>query len=234
MKNKFEAFLNCEPKEIKATVTLSPILSPKDFNSLEKAAKSRLGYLILNTEEFTFIKCPRGSNWAAELVPLLKSTDCKRIIFLGALGGLADNLKIGDLVVGETAQIAGSLEDWIMDSWSPTFAKASAGKLDTPPTPASSTLLKKTALPKGKIASIPLIVKETDEKLKELKELGFIGIEMESGPLYLACQKEGLEVIGIYVISDLPLSRPFYAKDFTFPKTDKLIGEAKKICSGDL
>ena len=224
MKNKLEAFLNCEPKEIKATVILSPILSPKDFNSLEKAAKSRLGYLILNTEEFTFIKCPRGSNWAAELVPLLKSTDCKRIIFLSALGGLADNLKIGDLVVGETAQIAGSLEDWIMDSWS----------LDTPPTPASSTLLKKTALPKGKIASIPLIVKETDEKLKELKELGFIGIEMESGPLYLACQKEGLEVIGIYVISDLPLSRPFYAKDFTFPKTDKLIGEAKKICSGDL
>ncbi|MCX5750955.1 MAG: hypothetical protein NT099_04735 [Candidatus Saganbacteria bacterium] len=201
----FQSFLNTEPNEIKEWVILSPIISPSDIKSSlvtdETASKSSLGYLVLNGKGATFIKCPRGSNWAAEIVPLLKETACKKVLFLGAIGGLADNVKIGDLIAGASAQNVCSISEWLMCSI----------KSENKEVPASLSLLKKTSLTKGKVASVPLLFSETKSLVEKLKESGCMGIEMESAPLYLACERHGIEVLGLYLVTDLPLTHTFYS-----------------------
>ncbi|PIS28960.1 hypothetical protein COT42_06575 [Candidatus Saganbacteria bacterium CG08_land_8_20_14_0_20_45_16] len=65
---------------------------------------------------------------------------------------------------------------------------------------------------------------ETVVKLKALKKQGVIGIDIESQAFFSAAKKVGLKAQAYYVITDLPLCKPFYKPQT--PKERQKIREA--------
>ena len=110
----FRAFLAVLSGQIKESVIISPIIYPK---RLEKTAgekvkvhKSILGYLVSNYKDFTFVKTPMAQSAVADLFPLLKQTKCKHVIFIGAMGALPSDLKIGDIVHVRDLKLGDNIE----------------------------------------------------------------------------------------------------------------------------
>ncbi len=164
----FKAFFAMNPKQVRRTAILSPIIYPKLFEKIAKQTgrhyKSILGYLIANFRRFTFIKTPMTQGAVLDAVLLLAKTKCKKVVFVGAIGALQKGLKIGDIV--ETK----------------------------------------------KVYSVGSIHEETKGKLISLRKKGIIGIDFESHAFFSAAKKAKLSAAAYYVVTDLPLSKPFYQK----------------------
>lgn len=165
----FQAFFNLKPKDVRETVIISPIIYPKPFEKIigkkGKHSKSILGYLVANFKKITFIKTPMTQSAVYDLVVLLKGTKCKKIFFVGAIGGLAKGLKIGDTVIASRAKY---------------------------------------------VYSVNSIHEETKKKLLALKKKGVVGIDFETKAFFKAAKSAKLKPVACYVVTDLPLSKPFY------------------------
>lgn len=165
----FKAFFNLKPNQIKETVVISPIVYPRQFEEIVgekgKHSKSILSYLIANFKNMTFIKTPMAQAAVSDAVVLLEKTPCKRVVFIGAIGALQKEYKIGDIVVSEKAK---------------------------------------------DIHSVNSIHEETRKKLLSLRKKSVIGIDFESSAFFRAANKAGLSAAAYYVVSDLPLTKPFY------------------------
>ena len=53
---------------------------------------------------------------------------------------------------------------------------------------------------------------ETDTKLKALQKKGVVGIDFEARPFFRAAKKARLKAFGYFLVTDLPLCKPFYKK----------------------
>jgi purine-nucleoside phosphorylase len=162
----FKAFFAVSSKEIRETVVISPIVYPKQFEKVYgergKQYKSVLSYLVANFKDLTFVKTPMTQAAVYDLIVLLKNTPCKRVVFIGAMGGLAKGLGIGDIV--ETK----------------------------------------------KVYSVGSIHEETRKKLLSLKKKGVVGIDFEAQSFFEAAKNQKLQAKAYFVVTDLPLSKPFY------------------------
>jgi len=103
----------------------------------------------------------------ADLVLLLRGTKCKKIYFIGAIGGLAKGLKIGDVVLVNRPHY---------------------------------------------IHSVNSIHDETKKNLLAWRKKGRIGIDFENVAFFRAAKKARLKPAACYLVSDLPLSKPFYTE----------------------
>jgi len=74
----------------------------------------------------------------------------------------------------------------------------------------------------GDVYSVKSIHEETKKKLSSLRKKGVIGIDFESQSFFKAAKQAKLSAIAYYVVTDLPLSKPFYLK-----KTKKQIERVK-------
>jgi nucleoside phosphorylase len=169
--NYFKAFFGVKPSAIRETVIICPIIYPSQFEKIcgkkGKHYKSILSYLVANYKNLTFIKTPMTQSAISDIVFLLKETKCRKVIFVGAIGGLKMELKIGDTFVSK----------------------------------------------KGTdIYSVKSFHEETMEKLLSLKKKGIAGIDFETRAFFRAARKIKLPAIAYYVVTDLPLKKPFYLK----------------------
>ena len=104
----YKAFLGFGKRNVRQRVVVSPIIYPSQVEKIigrkEKTSRSILGYLSADFGALTYIKTPQTQGAVNDLVVLLKGTACREVVFLGAIGGLARGLKIGDLVVSSQAR----------------------------------------------------------------------------------------------------------------------------------
>lgn len=167
----FKAFFALKPNAVRETVVLSPVVYPKQFEKISgekgKHCKSILGYLVANFKNITFVKTPMTQAAVSDAVLLLSRTGCKKTVFIGAIGGLARELKIGDVVATDKAK---------------------------------------------HVYSVKSIHEETRKKMLSLRKKGVIGIDFESRAFFSAAKKAKLPATAYYVVTDLPLTKPFYIK----------------------
>jgi purine-nucleoside phosphorylase len=191
-KKLFKAFFSIAPKDVRRTVVLSPIIYPKQFEKISgkkgRHSKSILSYLIVNFKDLTFIKTPMTQSAVSDLVQLLKGTKCKKIYFIGAIGGLAKGLKIGDVVLVNRPHY---------------------------------------------IHSVNSIHDETKKNLLAWSKKGKIGIDFENTAFFKATKKANLKPVACYVVTDLPLTKPFYEKK-TAKQLTKIQGSIIQIILGVL
>lgn len=158
-----------KPNAIRETVVFSPVVYPKQFEKVigekGKHYKSILGYLVANFKNITFVKTPMTQAAVSDVVLLLSRTGCRKVFFIGAIGGLAKELNIGDVVVTDKAR---------------------------------------------HVYSVRSIHEETRKKLLHLQKKGVIGIDFENRAFFSAARKAKLSAIAYYVVTDLPLAKPFY------------------------
>ncbi|MBU0671539.1 MAG: hypothetical protein KJ732_00760, partial [Candidatus Margulisbacteria bacterium] len=62
------------------------------------------------------------------------------------------------------------------------------------------------------IYSVGSIHEETKARMLALKKKGIIGIDFENRAFFRAAKKTGLKPMACYVVTDLPLTKPFYRK----------------------
>ena len=179
----FKAILGLDPKEVRERAVISPVIYPKEFGKKVKARRSLLGYFVANFKEFTFIKTPMTQGAVYDAVLCLRKTRCREVVFVGAAGGLARGLKIGDQI--ET----GRAKD---------------------------------------IYSVNCLHEETRAKLVFLKKKGVLGIDFESRVFFKAAKEAKLKARAYLVVTDLPLSRPFY-NELTAEEKGRIRGSIAQI-----
>ncbi len=185
----FRAFFGVNPNSIREIVVLSPVIYPGQFEKAigekGKRYKSILGYLVSNFKKVTFIKTPMTQSAVSDIVLMLEETRCKSAVFVGAMGGLRKNLRIGDVVVLRKAR---------------------------------------------DVYSVKSIHEEIREKLISLQKKGVQGIDFESRAFFKAAKRLKLSAVAYYVVTDLPLTKPFYERrsrreETRVQKAIKQIGE---------
>lgn len=160
----FKAFFALRPKDIRQTVVLSPIVYPNRLGKV-KQVRTILGHLVANLRQFTFVKTPMTQAAVSDAVLLLRGTKCRNVVFVGAMGGLAKGLKIGDVFRTNKAK---------------------------------------------DVHSVNSLHEETRQKLLSLRRKGVVGIDLESRAFFSSARKAGLSARAVYVVTDLPLTKPFY------------------------
>ncbi len=135
---------------------------------------------------------------------LYASYDVEQIIRIGTAGGLQDDLKLRDVLLGQAActDSAFVTQYELPGSFSPIAdfdllmqAKREAEKLGIP-------------VRVGNLLSSDRFY-DAGERLKDWKEMGVLGVEMEAAALYCKAAEFGKKALAICTVSDLPLKGEF-------------------------
>lgn len=62
----------------------------------------------------------------------------------------------------------------------------------------------------GAIFTVPAVSLEDDTQLNEIKNRGYVAVDLETGPFLAACQRSNAQGVCIHWVTDLPLERSFY------------------------
>jgi uridine phosphorylase len=112
----------------------------------------------------------------------------RQVLFFGICGSLQPDLKIGDIVVAESA----IREEGTSFHYLPADVPARA----------SRRLLDATDLPRGVIWTTDAPYRETRTKVSRLASEGVLGVEMEVSAVYALAQYRGIDALALLVISD--------------------------------
>jgi len=97
----------CEPEMIQSNVIIAPLWKPELFSNYSESIIQELDDLFkiwtLSIDDFkiTYIVTGMGAPNVNEVVLTLGCTPCRKIIFIGSVGGLDKNIGIGDIVIPE-------------------------------------------------------------------------------------------------------------------------------------
>jgi purine-nucleoside phosphorylase len=119
-------------------------------------------------------------------------------LFLGACGGLAKDLKIGDIILPDEA-ISEEGTSPLYTSAGPRF-KANAALADLLDSTAASL---GTAIRRGLIWTTDAPYMETPAKITKYRKQGAIGVEMETSALFAVAGLRKARAAGLLVVSDL-------------------------------
>ena len=140
----------------------------------------------------------------------------KRFIATGSIGGLSAGM--GDIVITSscTTQDGFSLAVFASEA----EHDAALGRIvriempDLSPLPDSVHLQTRETfgceIRRGPIFTVPAVCVEEREHIQEIKNRGYIALDLETGPFLGACRRAGVEGFGIHWVTDLPLERSFY------------------------
>jgi purine-nucleoside phosphorylase len=98
---------NCGPDAIQRDVIIAPAWKPELFNDFVDDISQitdgifKLWNLTIKNKKVTYLLTGIGAPNVMEAVLALGCTSCKNIIFIGSVGGLDENLKIGEIIVPE-------------------------------------------------------------------------------------------------------------------------------------
>jgi purine-nucleoside phosphorylase len=97
----------CEPEMIQSNVIIAPLWNPELFSDCSDSTIQNLNGIVkiwtlsIAGRNITYIITGMGSPNVNDIVLALGCTPCKKIIFIGSVGALDVNIKIGDIVIPE-------------------------------------------------------------------------------------------------------------------------------------
>lgn len=194
----FEYCFDANPGDFSENIIVTAFLSLKQFGRHCEIVKTFKGKLFSgvvakkNDKCFTIIRSGIGKSLIRDAVMLLGVTPAKRVVFLGAAGGL-NNTIIGDIVL-------------CVDN------RADKAYLKSAETFLKKHIKDEKVFKKGNIFTVNSLMDETEENLHKIKKKGFIGIDMELSAFYGAADEIKRKAVGIVFVSDLPLEKPMYER----------------------
>lgn len=203
----------CEPSQIDANVLMTPIWSHEVFLNVatlqETVTPERVYTLDYNGSPFTLIRCGVGAPLAGDAMLALGCTPCRRVLFVGSVGGLLWGMRIGDLLVpaesvsgdGFSSYLAaGQLQpDCFLAAAAPDLELLSRLRQIAAPLCVASG----AALLDGKVFSSDSIVAQFHHLDEMVSRYGCIGIEMETAAVFRAAQLVGIPAAALLQISDV-------------------------------
>jgi len=166
-----------------------------------------------------------GSPVAVDCTYYLRFTPCRSIIYLGLIGALQPDIKVGDIIV-PTAALRG-------EGASKYFAE------EQYPAVADFHLLKDMSMildevyddydvdvHYGPIFTTDAFAAETKEFLEHWSSRNLLGIEMETSAIYVIASLYRMRAVAIHVVSDNPLTK----KSFFDPLSEAEV-ERRGMCT---
>lgn len=158
--------------------------------------------ITYNNKSFLHIRSYVGATNVGETVLLLSFTKCKRIIFVGSVGSISNDVNIGDLIIPSTSVSGEAFSSYMYE----TINKESLHKEYHPTKElyevATNYLKNENINYKDiKVYSVDTIVGQFAH-IDEILDLDCKAIEMETSALFSACQVAEKECVALLAVSD--------------------------------
>lgn len=141
-----------------------------------------------------------GPSHIADCVEFLCAAfDIRRLFATGSVGGLS--AEVGDVVVVDRCTT--------MDGYSLAHYDT-ASRLDDELGRVVDLVSVGASAANGRMFTVPSVSWETDGRMRRLRDLGYVGVDLETGPFLAACGRLGVPGAGIHWVTDTPLTRSFY------------------------
>ncbi len=204
------------PESIHENVVIAPWWEPPtlaDLGNTEYLSESEFSSIkvwnITNSDlEFTYIKTGIGAPVLMDVILSLGVTRCKNIIFIGSVGSLDENIKIGDIVIPQWSICGDGASRYI--SHNSLKDHDVFGEKSYPDKQLYSTVLDNTKqvcsennvnFHIGKTFSIDTIFAQF-AYIDEILSMGCNVIEMETAPAFRASALAGIAMAAIFSVSD--------------------------------
>lgn len=176
---------------------------------------------LVNDREVSAIYS-KGPSDIADCVAFLamSETKCHTIFSTGSIGGLENNIKVGDFVMADSAigndgysQFLAKQRGKTIEGFFDNVVYPTGNVLDL-----TESVIREVAKEykvnshRGRLFTTPGVSLENDEFLREIVENGCIAIDMETAQFYAACQQYGFKSAAVHWVTDLPLTRNFFYK----------------------
>lgn len=153
-----------------------------------------------------------GPSRVGDCLAFLALTPARRVLFVGAVGGLAPALALGDLFVPLTAADGEGYARYLDRGFGAVVAEARRLPCSGGLEPALAAFLRNRGLTarEGSVFTVGGIAFESRENLELLARSGFDAIEMELSAFYAAAAHHGFDAGALTYVSDLPLRRSLW------------------------
>lgn len=202
--------LGITEEEVTETVVLAPWWHPNKLYNNYDCKIELLSYefpdvhriTYNNNKSFLHIRSYVGATNVGETVLLLSFTKCKRIIFVGSVGSITNDVNIGDLLIPFTSVSGEAFSSYMYE----TINKKSLHK-EYHPTyelyDATTNYLKNENIDYKdiKVYSADTIAGQFAH-IEEILNLGCKAIEMETSALFSACKVAEKECVALLAVSD--------------------------------
>ncbi len=155
----------------------------------------------------TVILAGVGPSRVGDCLGFLSLTPARTVLFVGAVGGIAPDLGIGDwFVPRETADGEGYAR-YVREGFGAVVGSAPVVPVPEGPRAGLLGFLRRRGLRvhEGRVYTIGSITFESPRNLGALARAGYRAIEMELSAFFAAGSRHGLEAAALTYVSDLPL-----------------------------
>jgi purine-nucleoside phosphorylase len=205
--------LSCDPSSIHANVLMTPVWNHQtflDMATLESTVTPEVVYTLrYRKEPVTLIRSGIGAPQTGEVMLALACTACKRVLFVGSVGGLVSGMRIGDLLV-PNGSVSG-------DGFCKYLAQGSLAAGETLgtalPDPDFHSALKnladrfcgesKETVLSGRVFSVDSVVAQFHHLDEMAGAWGCIGVEMETAAVFRVASMVGIHAAALLQISDV-------------------------------
>ncbi len=209
------SFLGLRRDQVRPTVVLAPWWEPGflgDFGGastlLSRAASVTAWNITVNGAEITYLRTGVGAPLAVDAVLVLGLTPCRRIVFIGSVGALDANMRIGDVVVPEYSVCGDGASRYLKAG---PLAEADPFGEIARPDPGLNAELNAVAgrvcgergagLHRGRVFSIDTVFAQF-LRLDEIMGFGCNAIEMETAAAFRAAEAAGKSLAALLSVSD--------------------------------
>lgn len=160
----------------------------------------------MNGHRVSVIDSRIGAPLASDCLYFLRFTNCKAVVYSGAIGALQENIRIGDIIVPTGAVRGEGASKYFIEENYPAIANYGLTKIlsDTLDQTYGKCDVK---IHHGPIFTTDSFAAETSEFLEEWKSRNLLGIEMETSVMYVLGCLFGMKVASFHVVSDNPVTK---------------------------
>lgn len=207
---KTDAIIN--PKRSKGSPELGPVvlmvatesdltllceLFNLDQNSFQKIFISRLYVDTEKTPNIAVIGPLVGAPYAVMLLETLIAWGAEKILFFGWCGAISDSVKIGDIILPDSAIIdEGTSSHYLSDTFlsrpSPLIVAQAREYLHE----------KDFYFHHGKIWSTDAVFRETRDKVLSFQKQNVLAVDMETSSVFTVAQFRDVDAGGVLIVSD--------------------------------
>jgi len=214
--------LHCDPGSIQTKAIVTPVWDVDVFAShLESMSEISKGVVYqweYHGQLISFIRSGIGAPMTGDVILSLACTPCERVIFTGSVGGLDTSMKIGDLLIPKRSLSGDGFsrylgphvetEDCFLQPAEPN------SELQMTVMKYASKICKREsiALHSGTIFSIDSVIAQFFRLEQLVKNLGCIGIEMETSSVFKAAKLVDIRASALLQVSDvIPLNKSLFS-----------------------
>ena len=228
----------CLPEDISSKVLISPIFRlskvKEYFENVQLDFSQSYGWSgftgTYKGQNITVINSGQGPARVGDLVLALGQTGCSKIVFLGSIGALENDLSIGDiLIANDSIDGEGFSQYWNGEINNNLYKNKIEGS-DAILSIAKQVFKfnkQKTAL--GPVFSIGSLFAETENFLMSLKAQGVMAIDQEISALYTAASYAKLDALALCYVFDKPLESPIFSQAKSEIENQRKLGLASLI-----